>query len=198
MKRILSIIAISLLLCFSLFSAKVYLDNLSSGIQIFGYVDHYCTVYVEGLDAVDSGSDIGMPFSIADATIAHNSLDNRVGREIASWSFATNMSTVNLTFNASPLVHEDDTSFKLNYYITFRYEYSTIDIFGNKTTNMGYMNVHSGEPYHTTIFNNSAGTEVPIISMNRDVRLQLDQTYDISDYPDGFYYATVTIEMEGN
>ncbi len=196
MKRIVSTIAFALLLCYSVFGAKTYLDNLSQGIQIFGYVDHYCTVYVEGLEAQE-GSSIGMPFSITDATIAHNSSDNRVGREIASWSFATNMSTVNLTFNASPLVHEDNSNYILNYYITFRYEYSTIDIFGNKTTNMGYMNVHSGEPYQTTIYNNSAGTEVPIISMNRDVRLQLDQVYDVSDYPDGFYYATVVIEMEG-
>ncbi len=196
MKRIVSTIAFALLLCFSVFAANKYLDNLSSGIQIFGYVDHYCTVYVEGLDA-ESGSNIGMPFSIADATIEHNTLDTRVGREIASWSFATNMSAVNLTFNATPLVHEDDTNFTLDYYITFRYEYSTIDIYGNKTTNMGYFNVHSGEPFHTTIYNNSAGTEVPIISMNRDVRLQLDGTYDIASYPDGFYYATVVIEMEG-
>lgn len=58
MKKILSIVAISMLLCFSLFSAKVYLDNLSTGLQIFGYVDHYCSVYVEGLDAVDGKSSI--------------------------------------------------------------------------------------------------------------------------------------------
>ncbi len=196
MKRIVSTIAFALLLCSCVFGAKLYLDNLSQGVQIFGYVDHYCTVYVEGLDAA-SGSNIGMPFSITDATIAHNSSDTRVGREIASWSFATNMSTVNLTFNASPLIHESESNFTLNYYITFRYEYSTIDIFGNKTTNMGYFNVHSGEPYQTTIYNNSAGTEVPIISMNRDIRLQLDRVYDTSDYPDGFYYANVVIEMEG-
>ena len=64
MKRFVSTIAYTLLLCLSVFAANKYLDNLSSGIQIFGYVDHYCTVYVEGLDA-ESGSNIGMPFSSA-------------------------------------------------------------------------------------------------------------------------------------
>lgn len=195
MKKIIAIL-ISIFICFSLFSAQTYLDNLSKGTQIYGYIDQYCLIYITPIQA-QSGSAIGFPFSIEGSDIVHRPSDLRTGRQIATWSFATNMSAIRLKFNATPLVSEDDSNYKLNYYLTFRYEYAS-DISGTSTSSVSdYITVHSGEETTVTLENYNEESEVPIISMGNDMRFQLDGTYDFSDYPVGFYYSDIYITLEG-
>ena len=192
MKKIIAFFSL-ILTCFSLFAADTYLDNLSRGVQIYGYIDQYCIVYITPIQA-QSGSAIGFPFSIEDSGIVHKPSDLRLGRQIATWSFATNMSSIRLSFNATPLVNEDDPEYSLNYYITFRYDYA--DSSGNSV--MDYITVHSGtETTQHTLTNYAEGDEYPIISMGNDVRFQLDGTYEFSDYPVGFYYSNIYITLEG-
>ena len=191
MKKIVALIGL-MLICFFLFAANTYLDNLSKGSQIYGYIDQYCIVYVTAIKA-QSGDSTGFPFSIEGADISHKPSDLRLGRHIANWSFATNMPSVKLTFNATPLASEDDPSYLLNYYLTFRYEYAD----SSSNSVMDYITIHSGTPSDITLTNYSGEDEYPIISMGNDIRFQLDGAYDFSDYPVGFYYANITITLEG-
>ena len=195
MKKLVTIF-ILIFTCFSLFSAPTYLDNLSKGTQIYGYIDQYCLIYITPIQA-QSGSTTGFPFSIEGSDIVHRPSDLRTGRQVATWSFATNMPAIKLKFNATPLVNEDDSSFKLNYYLTFRYEYAS-DLSGTSTASVSdYITIHSGEETTATLENYNEESEVPIISMGNDMRFQLDGTYDFSDYPIGFYYSDITITLEG-
>ena len=197
-KTIICLLLILLLLgpCFA--ATKTYLDNLSRGLQVYGYIDQYCIIYTSPLEATDTPP-TGMPFAIDSSDVAYNSNDagHITGREIATWSFATNMPSVRLTFNAERLVHEEETSYSLGYYMTFRYEYAGEDENGNSTSNNGYITVHSGEEKVLTITNHIGASGLPIISMAKDVRFQFDQAYDLSDFPAGFYYSNITITMEG-
>lgn len=191
MKKVIALIVL-IFSCFSLFAVNTYLDNLSKCIQVYGYIDQYCIVYITSIQA-QSGDTIGFPFSIEGDDIKHKPSDIRLGRQIANWSFATNMPSIKLTFSATPLVSEDDPSYLLNYYLTFRYEYA--DSSSNSVTD--YITVHSGAPSDTILTNYTGEDEYPIISMGNDIRFQLDGTYDFSDYPVGFYYANITITLEG-
>ncbi len=197
MKKIIAILVFALIACMFLVAAPTLKTALSKGVQIYGYIDQYCLLYVTPIEAT-SNSSSGIPFSIEDSTVTYNSADVRLGREIGTWSFATNMSSVTLTFNAGKLTHEDDDTYQLGYYITFRYAYDSIDVSGNTRVASGYMTIHSGEEYTETITNDSGESDIPVISMDKDVRLMFDQNYDVSNYPAGYYTADVVIQMEAN
>lgn len=198
MKKILTYLTILFLSCVQCFAAKTYLDNLSKGIPVYGYIDQYCIIYTTPIEAT-STPPVGMPFAIDSSDVAYNANDTNhvMGREIATWSFATNMSSVRLTFNAEPLVHEEDSSYSLGFYMTFRYEYASENENGDSVTVNGYIPVHSGDEKVETMTNHIGASGFPIISMAKDIRFQFDQAYDFSDYPSGFYYSNITITMEG-
>ena len=190
------VILILICTCFSAFAALTYLDNLSKGVQVYGYIDQYCLIYITPIQA-QSGDTAGFPFSIEGSDIVHRPSDLRTGRQIGTWSFATNMSAITLRFNATPLVSEDDPEYKLNYYLTFKYEYAE-ELSGTTNSSvLDYITLHSGTTTEVTLTNHNEESEVPIISMGNDIRFQLDGTYDFSDYPVGFYYSDITIVLEG-
>ena len=198
-KTIFVITILSLVLCaFLPASAKQYMSSLSKDVRIYGFIDKYCLVFVTPLEAQDTSSLSGMPFDITGTDIKYKPDDTEhvLGREIASWSFATNVSEITLRFNATPLANEEDNTATLDYYLTFRYQYN-----GENTVHTGYIPVLSGVEKSVTLTNVSSGDSIPIISMGMDVRFQLSKDYpnieDTSVYPTGFYYADVVITMEG-
>ncbi len=214
MKRTLAIILIALL--GSCLFAATYLDNLIKSALIYGYIDEYVILYVETISG-DSSSTTGMPFDITGSDVAYNSSDLRLGRQICYWSFASNLTNVTLSFTANPLENESDSSYAINYYMTFAYEYAKIDSSGSTSDVVGYITVHSGETENhinhyigntlseegvssVTITNVSGDESMPIISMDKDVRVMFDSTTptDFSDYLEGYYYATITITLEGS
>ncbi len=215
MKRIISFLIV-LLLCMNLFGAKVYLENLVKSLTIYGYLDEYVLLYVEELEA-NSNSTTGMPFDITGDDVKYNERDTRMGRQICSWSFATNMPTVKLSITANPLTSDTDSTFKINYYMTFAYEYAKIDSNGNTSDVIGYLTMHSGQTQNhlnnyvgntlvepgisaLTITNTSGVESMPIISMNKDIRFMFDSTApeNFDSYPAGYYFSTVTIALEAN
>ncbi len=214
MKRIISTIIV-LLLGTSIFAGYTYLDNLVKDLTIYGYLDEYVILYVNPITA-SSSSTTGMPFDITGSDVKYNASDKRLGRQVCFWSFATNMPKVKLTITADPLTNENNSSFKINYYMTFAYEYSKVDANGGSSDVIGYLTMHSGQTenqlYNYTgntltesgisflMIDNVNGNEaMPVISMNKDVRIMFDENApaDFQNYPEGYYYSDVTIVLEG-
>ncbi len=215
MKRLFSIFVI-LLIGTSLFAQHKYLDTLVKDLTIYGYLDEYIILYVEEIQT-DSANTIGMPFDITGSDVKYNNSDTRMGRQICFWSFATNMTNVKLSITADPLTSEKNSTYTINYYMTFSYEYSKIDSEGNTSDVIGYLTMHSGQTEnhltnyignaisgqdisYLTISNKSGNESMPVISMNKDIRFMFDEDAPstFSSYPEGFYYSTVTITMEAN
>lgn len=214
MKRLASVLVL-LLLCMNLFAEKVYLDNLVKDLTIYGYLDECIILYVEEI-AASTDSTTGMPFDITGSDVKYNSTDMRLGRQICYWSFATNMASAKLSITADALTSEKDSNYKINYYMTFAYEYAKIDANGDTSDIIGYLTMHSGQTENNlynytgntltesgisslTIVNESGNESMPVISMNKDIRFMFDADAptDFSSYPEGYYYSTVTITLEG-
>ena len=216
-KKLFSIISI-LLVSASLFAARsvTYKEDLTNCIQFYGYLNEYCTLNITGLN--QSGN-VGMPFSIMDSSVSYNASDIRLGREIASWSLSTNASEVKIIIKPEPLICEDDETKFFNYYLTFRYEYAdaktgkdltgyivahsdaTSPVVINKTTTATASDFNSVTNNYVELSNKASDdSTLPIISINKDVRFMLDKAYsstEFDNYPDGYYYAKVKIQVEG-
>ena len=185
-----------------LFSSPIYMDNMSKDIRIYGFIYEYCNLFVSQIDA-NTNSSVGMPFDITDSTVRY--VQDGHGREIASWSFATNLSYVKLTFNATPMHFEDQANYpslNLGYSLFFSYIYQ-----GYSAQTSGYIEVPSTGADVVQEFTNytTGGEGLPIISMDNDLRFMFDSESssfissnvdDTTELPEGFYYATVTISME--
>ena len=203
MKKTLLIPLFLFLILFQCFADEIYLDNLEKGVKLYGYVDEYCNLFISPIEA-DSAVVSGMPFDITGTDVKFNASDLTLGRQIAYWSFATNMPSIKLTFSATPLTSEDSSEYAINYYMTFKYNFWSLSSTGTLIENAGYITVHSG--YNTTekTFSNNVlvgglPLSLPIISMDNDIRFMFDETAptSFSSYPSGYYSSTVNIYLEG-
>lgn len=202
-RRLVCILLLAMVLSVSvLFSSPIYMDNMSKDIRIYGFIYEYCNLFVSQIDG-NTNSSVGMPFDITDSTVRY--VQDGHGREIASWSFATNLSYVKLTFNATPMHFEDQANYpslNLEYSLFFSYIYQ-----GYSAQTSGYIEVPSTGADVVQEFTNytTGGDGLPIISMDNDLRFMFNSESssfissnvdDTTELPEGFYYATVTISME--
>ena len=202
-RRLVCILLLAMVLSVSvLFSSPIYMDNMSKDIRIYGFIYEYCNLFVSQIDG-NTNSSVGMPFDITDSTVRY--VQDGHGREIASWSFATNLSYVKLTFNATPMHFEDQANYpslNLEYSLFFSYIYQ-----GYSAQTSGYIEVPSTGADVVQEFTNytTGGDGLPIISMDNDLRFIFNSESssfissnvdDTTELPEGFYYATVTISME--
>ncbi len=206
MKRICSFVLFLALLLLApmLLADPTYMDNMSKSIPIYGFINEYCNLFISPIEG-NTNSSIGMPFDITDSTVSYVATGH--GREIASWSFATNLPYVKLTFNATPMQFEDTAEYpdlELGYTLFLSYIYTT-----ESSDVSGYIEIpSSGNNVIQEFSNYSSDSEgIPIISMDNDLRFMFDSTSstfingnldNTTALPEGFYYATVTITMEAN
>ena len=184
-----------LFLCVATVFAGTYYNNLSSKLQLNGYVNEYCFITITPLFATEtSGS--GLPFNISANDVAYGS----PGRNIATWSMATNATCVNLSILSEPLYLNNDVSKLLNYYLDMNYRYvGQSEDTGNSIINSGTITVHSGGAATEVSFPLSGDTGgIPIVSTDQDILLVFDEdaTSRIPSMPDGMYYGNVIITME--
>lgn len=196
-----TIIAIITILLGASAFAATYNSPLTKGILINGFIKTYCIATITPIEA-NSSSTIGVPFNIMGSDVSYQA-DQRLGREVARWSIATNLSNTRLIFNATPLQSDSDALVKVNYFMTFRLCYYGEDASGNTTTTIDYVTVPSDSQDHITMITNLASTNnevLPIISLDQDVRVMLDN-YSSSEkeaWPTGYYYGDVVLTLEGN
>lgn len=212
MKRILVLLTMIFLMT-PLFAVTYTLSNQTGSIPLNGFINEYVILRVDPISA-DGNSATGMPFDITAADIDYSSTVQFQGRKIADWSFATNCSSAFLIITAGPLVNnEADTPESVNYYMTFSYKYTTVDVNENDITYIGYMEVNSVDssvslssgnedfisynPSNNTISILADGR--PVISMDCDIRIRLHSytSEQKEDWPVGYYYGTVQFEFSG-
>ncbi|MCQ2412483.1 MAG: hypothetical protein MJ057_05955 [Sphaerochaetaceae bacterium] len=198
MKRLITAI-MTLLLGASVFGAN-YNTALTKGIQVNGFIKTYCIATITPIES-NANSTIGVPFNIMGNDINYQA-DKRLGREIARWSVATNLSNVKLIFNATPLQSDSDASVSVNYYMTFRLCYDGEDASGNTTTTVDYVTVPSDSQDHVTTITNPTAVDnetLPVISLDQDVRIMLYEysTAEKEAWPTGYYYGDVVLTLEG-
>lgn len=199
MKRI-TFVILSILLCASVYGAT-YNTALTKGIPINGFIKSYCITTITPIEE-NASSTIGLPFDIMGSDINYQA-DQRLGREIARWSVATNLSNVRLIFNATPLQSDSDASVAVNYYMTFRLCYESEDANQQSITVVDYITVQSNSTDLVKAITNTTtalGETLPLISLDQDVRIMLYNysTAEKESWPGGYYDGTVTITLEGN
>ena len=206
-RKIIIILTMITLVATSLFAYPQYLANQVSSVKIYGFIKEYTILYITPIE-ISENSAIGMPFDIMDSSVRYNAPASETlpvtGREIASWSFATNTPSPTLTIKAFPLVNEQDSSTSVNYYMVFKYSYVGEDAGANATTVTGYLTVPSDgneQTYSAELSNIAEYTSnaLPVISMDDDVRIML-YNYDETtrnNWPAGFYFSTVNITLTG-
>ena len=187
MKKKLLIVLLLLLLATNLFATKETVPSQSKGLPIYAYMDSYCILKISEY-ASDSTDTIGMPFSI------------------------TNANNLSITIEPKALTHTIDSTKKLDYYLTFMYEYysSTGSLIRgylvsssklNKT-----LNTTTSAQTKVTDFNSVTSNvinftnDTSIISANKDIRIMFDSNYNVEDdnlFPIGSYEADVTITIIG-
>lgn len=196
MKKIL-LVAMTILLCASLFAAAELKENYTRDILINGFVKSYCITNIRPI--MDSSNPlVGMPFDIMGDDIKLKS-DLKLGREIARWDIATNLDNVTLTFNITPLTSDSDGT-QIAFYLTFRIAYDgpTPSGFG---TIVDYYSIPSDSANHVVLVTNRSGEDVlPVISLDQDIRFMLAQDYSSveNSWPYGAYHSTVTLLLEAN
>ena len=218
MKKLVSAILLSLLLICGVFASTntQVLPSLSHGIPLIGHVDGYCVISVSSIQRTSASDPEGMPFAITDSTIKYNASDIKTGRAIGYWTFATNESYVTIKFEPQSLTHTEDNTRKLDYFMTFMYEYKGL----NEAVFSGYivtssktgkaLKVEGAQPTLKTAFDDTQLSNsivvqntapLPIISVDKDIRIMLDSAdYDVTDdikFPIGYYRATVKITIQG-
>ena len=211
MKKKLLIVLLLLLLATNLFATKETVPSQSKGLPIYAYMDSYCILKISEY-ASDSTDTIGMPFSITNANVKYNERDIKTGRLIGNWSFSTNENNLSITIEPKALTHTIDSTKKLDYYLTFMYEYysSTGSLIRgylvsssklNKT-----LNTTTSAQTKVTDFNSVTSNvinftnDTSIISANKDIRIMFDSNYNVEDdnlFPIGSYEADVTITIIG-
>ncbi|MCF0238040.1 MAG: hypothetical protein HUK24_05530 [Sphaerochaetaceae bacterium] len=212
MKKLI-IITFVLLLTHCIFGSYTYEPSLTEGLPISAFVDSYCTLGVtELLHPNNADGPEGMPFSIKHSSIAYNSSDVKLGRKIGTWLLATNGNSATIKIMVTPLVHVDNSNAKLDYFITFMYEYYN----SSNAPVVGYIvassklqkTVNSTQgPTTSSAFNGTGVTDTitlqndtSIVTAGKDIRFMLDGTYNLYDtnlFPLGSYSATVSITVEG-
>ncbi len=179
------------------------LVKTSAPINIEGFIDKYHDMSVTTISISnnlgDSDTDEGMPFDLAWPSAAFTSIQG-TGRRIASWSLTSNYTPLVLTINASHL-YCSDTGTYVHYCLDFHYRSLQFDESTKEATGeviSGDFRVSSGTEWNSTNtapFNTAA--EVPVITVDQDIRFCLAEDVDIDTVPSGVYTATVTLEVVG-
>ena len=184
----------------SCFATK-YREGLRRELEIEGFVAVYHNITVTPIDETGSLGK-GMPFNIEDSEVQYNSINQNLGRLIATWDFSSTISKIKIKITASPMVHAIDSSKTLDYYISFKYKFAQYKSDGSYDKDVsGYILTNSTIDGTEETFENAVGQDkFPIIaSKDQDIRFMFMEGVDPSsdDYPAGFYTATVTIELIG-
>ena len=135
-------------------------------------------------------ADSGMPFDITGSDVAWNQStysSGTGGRHIADWTLETNMASVSLSINATPLTNtaSNDT---IGYHLLMSYSYYTN---GNPSagTTSGVFKIHSNETVSCQLTNG------PVYFANKGINFMFDNEADPAHSPDGGYRATLTITL---
>lgn len=195
---ILVLIFVSTANCF----AYTYREGLRRELEIEGFVAVYHNVTVTPL--VETGSlGRGMPFDITDSEVQYNSLNQNLGRLIASWDFSSTTSKITINIKADPMVYTEDNTITLDYYISFKYKFAQFKADGSYDKDVvGYILTDSTQSGGTSVtFVNAVDQEhfAIIASKDQDIRFMFMNGVhpSLSSYPAGFYTATVNIELIG-
>lgn len=195
---IITLIFVSIFNCFAL----TYKEGLKTALDLEGFVAIQHSVTITELKETGSLG-YGLPFDITGADVKYNSVNQNLGRRIATWDFSSTWSKVTLIVKASPMVSEADSNVTLDYYISFKYKFATFDEDGTYVSDStGYILTCSTDTDgETASFTNVTKKEhFPIIaSSDQDIRFMFVEGIDTSksNYPSGYYTATVTIEFVG-
>jgi hypothetical protein len=197
--RLFTIIILLFVVAFNAFAAS-YNDSLKTSLEIEGFIAVYFKVNVTELEETGSLG-YGMPFDITDDEVQYNSTDQNLGRLIAKWDFASTQSPVYLKITASPMTFDTDPTIKLQYYISFKYKYAMYNSDGSYASdNVGYILVDSENPMTDSVELKNTTADFPIVvSTQQDIRFMFKDGEDptSSDYPAGYYSASITIEFTG-
>ena len=216
-------IVLALLLVLSILhpvSSQDYVEQKSMGMDVSATNGAYHKLVVEPYDSdsIFSSDAVGMPFDLEGADVQYVDTSSTAGREIGRWSLRTNYTPVTVKIKASNLAwydvsqtNSDDTSDKsdsdktIGYVIFFPYEYH--DSVGNKYFE-GFIRVESGKDYSSLNDANcnsgydktnpiSASGVGAINTGFYPIRFMLQSVQDFTDYPVGYYTASVTVTVEG-
>ena len=206
MKKLL--FSILMVLCFTvgiLSATQQYVPGLKRGFMIEGGVGKYNQINVSTIiNNSKNTSDLdkiktGVPFNLSDSTVAYTEIQGG-GRQIETWSVATNYSNVKLTISATDLVCSADASYPVKYWIVFHIMYASFNEDGSfKENKHEDFRVLSGETGVFEIDNNLGDEPFPVVSYNQDIRVFLAKDVNPGDekYPYGIYESTVTIQVSG-
>ncbi len=179
-----------------------YVGGLSRGFTIEGGVGKYNQIFVSLITNAKNfdKTTTGIPFNVTDPTFAYTQILGG-GRQIGSWSIATNYSNVTITISATDLVCAVDTSHPLKYNIDFHIMYATFKADGSFDSNVHKdFIVPSGSTKVFRIDNHLGDEPFPVVSYDQDIRVYLAKGVNPEDekYPYGFYQSTVTIQVSGD
>ncbi len=194
--------------------AYTYKENLTTGLNLEGYVNGYHEVAIY---PITGDSYQGMPFDITASDVKYKSNDVRLGRVVAKWDFASTNPKVTISITAEPMKYDDPSTStvpELNYYISFKYKYvkyvqydledgstsyTPTDVSGYITAcSKGKDDLPDYCASEVTLENGAGGNAFPIISSSQqDIRFMFmdGEEPSTTDYPDGSYSATVTIKF---
>lgn len=215
-------IVLTLLLAFSaLHPVSSYVEQKSMGMDVSATNGAYHKLVVEPYDSdsIFSSDAVGMPFDLEGADVQYVGTTSTAGREIGRWSLRTNYTPVTVKIKASNLAwyevsqtNSDDASDKsdsdktIGYVLFFPYEYH--DSVNDKDVE-GFIRVESGQDYSSL---NDANCNIgddktnPISASGvgaintgfYPIRFMLQSGQDFTDYPVGYYTASVTVTVEGS
>lgn len=204
MKKIKLLTILMLMLIVTTFNcfALTYKDSLKKELELEGFVSVYHNVHITKLSETGNLG-YGMPFDITDSEVQYNALNQNLGRLIAKWDFSSTISKLTIKIKASPMVHAENSTKILDYYISFKYKFAKFNSDGSYNSDeVGYILTNSRDNNGATvIFKNEVDQDsFPIIaSSQQDIRFMFMDGVNpaSSDYPAGFYTAMVTIELIG-
>ncbi|MGN0906196.1 MAG: hypothetical protein ACI4NM_03530 [Bullifex sp.] len=189
-------------------ATQQYVPGLKRGFMIEGGVGKYNQINVSPIiNTSNNMSDLdkaktGVPFNLTDPSVAYTEISGG-GRQIGTWSVATNYSNVKIKISATDLVCSADASNPIKYWIVFHIMYASFNEDGSFKENMHEdFRLLSGTEDVFKINNNLGDEPFPVVSYNQDIRVYLAEEVTPGDekyekYPYGIYESTVTIQVSG-
>lgn len=200
MKRFLYIILL-LFITVNTFATLGESPASSRGFKIEGGVGKYNQINITPIYSISSDSITGFPFDITGSDVKYTSISGG-GRQIATWSVATNYANVTINISATDLCYEDN-SISLPYVVVFHIMYASYNENGSFKENIhkDFVLDTSKEISRTITIDNSTSYEpFPVVSYDQDIRFYFAENINPSDkkYPYGYYSSTITISVSGD
>ena len=215
-------IVLALLFVFYVLSpvSSSYVEQKSMGMDVSATNGAYHKLVVEPYDSdsIFSSDAVGMPFDLEGADVQYVNTTSTAGREIGRWSLRTNYTPVTVSIKASNLAWDrvsqkipEDAPDKsiydktIKYVLFFPYEYH--DSLNDKDVE-GFIRVESGQDYSSlndANCNIGDDTTNPISASGvgaintgfYPIRFMLKSGQTLSEFPVGYYTASVTVTVEG-